>query len=115
MLAWQMFPEASTWQATIVRVTSAGERVDVREPWPGGYRWGDLVDERGFGAPFAEQDAGYGAAATLDTLQHALDWVAANTPGDGETAWLEAVVTYRHNDDPPTTVRLRSPVRDIAG
>ncbi len=111
VLAWQMFPEASRWQATIVRVTGDGERIDVREPWPGGYRWADLVEERRLRAPFTEQDASYGIAATLDLVQHAIDWVAANTPDDHETEWLEATVTYRHNADPPQTVVLTSPPR----
>lgn len=115
VLAWQMFPEASRWQATIVRVTATGERLDVREPWPGGYRWPDLVDERGLGSPFAERDASYGVDATVDMLQHALDWVAVNTPDDAETVWLEATVTYVRNADPPQTIVLRSVPRTVPG
>lgn len=111
VLAWQMFPEASRWRAEVVRVTADGDRIDVRAPWPGGYRWAELVDERGMGDPFAERDASYGIASTLDMLQHALDWVAVNTPNDHETVRLEATVTYRHNADPPRTVVLRSAPR----
>ena len=87
--------------------------VDVREPWPGGYRWDQLVAARGLGAPFGESDAAYGVDATLDGLQHALDWVANNTPRDGETQMLVATVTYRHNDDRPRVVVLRSVERGV--
>ncbi len=113
VLAWQMFPEASTWEAEIVRVTATGDRVDIREAWPGGYVWSDLVDARGLGTPHSEQPASYGVAVVLDTLQHALDWVAANTPQDGETRYLEAVVTHRHNDDPHERTVLRSADREL--
>jgi hypothetical protein len=112
-LAWQMFPEASVWQADIVRVTADGSRVDVREPWPGSYDWSDLVRARGVGTPFAERPASYGIAVTLDTLQHALDWVAGHTPNDGETVYLEATVTYQQNADPPAQVVLRSQARPL--
>jgi hypothetical protein len=111
VLAWQMFPEASRWQASIVRVTADGHRIDVREPWPGGYRWAELVDEPRLRDPFSEHDASYGIAATLDLFRQALDWVAAHTPRDDETVWLEATVTYRHNADPPLTVVLTSTPR----
>jgi hypothetical protein len=113
VLAWQMFPEASRWQAAIARVTADGERIDVREPWPGGYRWAELIDEPRLRDPFTEHDAAYGVAATLDLLGHALDWVAANTPQDGETVWLEATVSYRHNADPPQVVVLTSALRSV--
>ena len=33
-----MFPESSTWQADIVRVTDDGQRIPITEPWAG-YRW----------------------------------------------------------------------------
>ncbi len=112
VLAWQMFPEASTWQAEIVRVTATGDRIDIRETWPGGYRWPDMVDARGLGAPHSEQPASYGVAVVLDTLQHALDWVAVQTPRDDETAYLEAVVLHRRNDGPLQRTVLRSSVRE---
>jgi len=115
VLAWQMFPEASRWQATIVRIDAGGERVDVAHPFPGGYRWVDLVGAAGFGSPSVEQAASYGVAATLAMLEHALGWVAANTPDDHETVRLEAVVTYWRNADAPQTVVLRSPPREPSG
>src|SRR4051794_16955486 len=42
--AFQMFPEASTWRADVVRVTTDGRRVPVEVPWAG-YRWDDLVGD----------------------------------------------------------------------
>jgi hypothetical protein len=107
-LAWQMFPEASVWQADIVRITADGNRVDVRDPWPGSYEWSEMVRARGVGSPFAERPASYGIVVTLDTLQHALDWVATHTPNDRETLYLEATVSYQRNADQPTQVVLRS-------
>ncbi len=108
VFAWQMFPEASRWEADIVRVTESGARHDIAADWPGGYVWSRMVTESGLASPAGEGHAAYGIAATLDALQHALDWVAGNTPDDTETVYLEAVVRYRHNDDPPQTVVLRS-------
>lgn len=111
-LTWQMFPEASTWQAEISRITFDGRQIDVREPWTGGYEWSAMVDAGGLSTPFSERPASYGIAVALDRLQHALDWVATNTPRDDETARLVAVVTHRRNADPPQTTRLTSVTRD---
>ena len=111
VLAWQMFPESSRWQADIVRVTRDGDRHGLDAPWPGGYTWAGLVSESGLAAPATESNAAYGIEETLEALQHALDWVAANTPNDQETAYLEAMVRYRYNADPPRSVVLRSDVR----
>ncbi len=108
---FQMFPESSQWQAEIYRVLPDGTRVDVRDPWPGGYRWDDLVDARGLGAPFALHHADAGLAATVHLLDAALDWVAANTPDDRETVRLVAEVTLIHNDRSPVTVVLESDAR----
>jgi hypothetical protein len=82
--------------------------VDVREPWPGGYTWPALVSGKGLGDPFNEHGAVYGVDSTLHLLQGSLDWIAVNTPGDGETVHLEAVVSYRHNGRDPVVVVLRS-------
>ncbi len=112
LLAWQMFPEASRWQADVVRITADGGRHAVEAPWPGGYRWEELVTESGLSHPGTESHAAYGVDFTLRSLQHALDWVAQHTPADDETAYLEARVRYRHNDDPWRMVILRSADRE---
>jgi uncharacterized UPF0160 family protein len=43
---FQMFPESSTWRATVVRVTADGRRVPIERRWSG-YHWDQLVRDRG--------------------------------------------------------------------
>ncbi len=105
--AFQMFPEASTWQADIVRVTADGRRIPIDQPWFG-YRWDDLAGERGLGHPALRHHADAGLDNQLAFLAAALDWVAGHTPRDDETRYLEATVTAWHNDDGPVVQVLRS-------
>jgi hypothetical protein len=107
---FQMFPESSTWRADVVRVTGDGRRVPVEQPWSG-YRWDELVQDRGLRYPSVRHHADAGLANQLAFLEAALDWVADNTPRDAETRYLEARVTSWHNDDPPTVEVLRSGIR----
>lgn len=109
---FQMFREASTWQADIRRVTAGGERISIDEPWSG-YRWDELVPVRGLSNPDVRHHADAGLDNQLAFLEAALDWVARNTPDDRQTKYLEAVVTTWFNDDPPEVVVLRSRDRDI--
>jgi hypothetical protein len=111
--AFQMFPESSTWQADIVRVTADGGRIPITEPWAG-YRWGDLVEQRGLDRPDLRRHADAGVDNQLAFLDAALDWVAGHTPRDDETLYLEATVTYWHNTDAPDVVVLRSRDREVA-
>jgi hypothetical protein len=112
--AFQMFPESSTWRADVVRVTADGRRVPVELPWSG-YRWDELVRDRGLSYPSVRHHADAGLDNQLAFLDAALDWVASNTPRDGETRYLEARVTSWHNADPPEVAVLRSRVREGAG
>ena len=112
--AFQMFPESSTWRADVVRVTADGRRVPVELPWSG-YRWDELVSTRGLSYPSVRHHADAGLDNQLAFLDAALDWVASNTPRDGETRYLEARVTSWHNADPPRVEVLRSRVREGAG
>jgi hypothetical protein len=112
--AFQMFPESSTWRADVVRVTDDGRRVPVELPWSG-YRWDELVRDRGLSYPSVRHHADAGLDNQLAFLDAALDWVASNTPRDGETRYLEARVTSWHNADPPRVEVLRSRVREEAG
>jgi hypothetical protein len=112
--AFQMFPEASTWRAEVVRVTADGRRVPVALPWSG-YRWDELVRDRGLRYPAIRHHADAGLRNHLAFLQAALDWVARNTPNDRETRYLEARVTSWHNADPPRVELLRSRAREGAG
>ena len=110
--AFQMFPEASTWQADIVRVTLDGERVPIDQQWSG-YRWEELVPSRGLPYPGVRHHADAGVDNQLAFLDAALDYVAEHTPRDVETRYLEATVTYWHNADDPTVVVLRSDEREV--
>jgi hypothetical protein len=109
--AFQMFPESSTWRADVVRVTADGRRVPVEAGWAG-YRWEQLVQDRGLRYPALRHHADAGLDNQLAFLDSALDWVASNTPRDRETRYLEAVVTAWHNDDPARTEVLHSRVRE---
>jgi hypothetical protein len=111
--AFQMFPESSTWRADVVRVTADGRRVPVERPWSG-YRWDELVQSRGLRYPAVRHHADAGLDNQLAFLEAALDWVADNTPRDGETRYLEARVTSWHNADPPRVGVHTSRVREGA-
>jgi hypothetical protein len=111
---FQMFPESSTWRADVVRVTHDGRRVPVELPWSG-YRWDELVPNRGLAYPSVRHHADSGLDNQLAFLEEALDWVAGNTPRDRQTRYLEARVTSWHNDDPPRVELIRSDVRRGAG
>ncbi len=109
---YQMFPEASTWQADIVRVTHDGARVPITERWSG-YEWNELVGGRGLASPWRRHHADAGLDGQLAFLDAALTWVAANTPNDRETRYLEATVTAWHNLDPPSVLTMRTPDRSV--
>jgi hypothetical protein len=108
--AFQMFPESSTWRASVVRVTADGRRVPVEIPWAG-YRWDRLVQTRGLSYPSVRRHADSGLENQLAFLRAALDWVAGNTPRDHETRYLEARVTAWHNADPARVEVFRSQLR----
>jgi hypothetical protein len=112
--AFQMFPESSTWRADVVRVTADGRRVPIELSWAG-YRWEELVRDRGLSYPSVRHHADAGLDNQLAFLEAALDWVAGNTPRDRETRYLEARVTLWHNADPAQVEILRSSVREGAG
>lgn len=105
--AFRPFQESDTFRADIARVTLHGRRVSVREPWSG-YRWWDLVRERGLDHPERLSHASSGARSVIAFLDEALDWVAEHTPRDRETLYYAAEVTYFHNRRGPFHVSLRS-------
>jgi len=113
VLAFQMFDESSDWRADIVRVTTDGRRIPIDAPWPGGYQWAVMAPDRGLAYPQYEHHADAGVDNQLAFLEAALDWVAANTPADHETAYLEATVVYDRNTHGPTTVTYRSRARAV--
>jgi hypothetical protein len=111
--AFQMFPESSTWRADVVRVTADGRHVPIERPWSG-YRWDELVQDRGLRYPSIRHHADAGLENQLAFLDAALDWVASNTPRDRETRYLQATVTSWHNADAPRVAVFRSHVREGA-
>ena len=111
---FQMFPESSTWRADVVRVTADGRRIPVELAWSG-YRWEELVRDRGLSYPAVRHHADAGLDNQLAFLDAALDWVAGNTPRDRETRYLEARVTAWHNADRPRVEVIRSRVRKEGG
>jgi hypothetical protein len=111
VFGFQMFPEASTWQAEVVRVTRDGQRVPVSQPWAG-YDWNGLVGGVGLQNPSVRHHADAGLNNQLAYLRSSLNWVADHTPRDHDTRYLEARVTSWHNDDPARVVVYRSHDRD---
>ena len=105
--AFQPFNESSTWTADIVRVNWNGERLPIDDGWAG-YDWDTLVDMAALQGPSRLRHAYMGVGATIDFLDHALDWVAMNTPSDLDTRYLEATVTYYENTRGPHVTVLRS-------
>ncbi len=112
---FQPFNESSTWRADIVRVTDDGRRVPIDAPWPGGYRWDDLVGWDVLTRPAQLKQAYSGLDGTLDYLDQALDWVADHTPDDTQTRYLEADVTAYRNTRGPEHRVLRSHERELRG
>lgn len=105
--AFQPFNESSTWRADIVRVTWDGDRIPIGDAWAG-YEWDELVHMSALKRPDRLRHAYMGVGATVDFLDHALDWVATHTPRDAETRYLEATVTTFQNTRGPTVTVLRS-------
>lgn len=106
---FQMFPEASRWKADIVRVEADGSRVPLEDGWE--YRWSELVQGRGLTNPARWHHADAGLRGQIAFFEAALDWVAANTPDDTTTRYLEAEISYLDNGRGPTTITVRTPDR----
>ena len=110
-LAFQPFNESSTWRADIVRVTWDGQRIPIEGSWSG-YDRDTLVDMSALQHPDRLRHAYMGVGATVEFLEHALDWVSEHTPDDSETRYLVATVTYFENTRGPYQVVLRSDERE---
>jgi hypothetical protein len=112
---YQPFNESDTWRADLWRVTADGRRLPIDDGEWAGYSWNDLVGVPRLTDPDRTRHASAGAAATIDFLDEALDWVADHTPADTETSYLEAEVTWFHNTRGPFHTVLRSDAREEAG
>lgn len=120
IFGFHMFPEATTMQVRLGRITKAGE-----QPAPGGewsaqdatgqlrhFSWRDRVRDPVLSSLDARVFAGYGASTQLARLQRALDDVADHTPQDAETLRLVAHVTIWRNGRDPATSILESQARE---
>jgi hypothetical protein len=120
MFGFRMFPEASTMQVHLARITAAGEL-----PAPGGewsardasgqlrhFSWHDRVRDPVLAAIDARVFASYGADTQLARLGQALDDVADHVPEDAETVRLVARVTVWHNGRDPVLSTLESHTRE---
>ncbi len=111
---YQPFNESDTWQADLFRVTTDGERMPIVNGRWLDYSWDDLVGVPRLTRPGRLRHANSGAAATIDFLDEALDWVADHTPDDTETLYLEAEVTWFRNTRGPHHTVVRSEDREEA-
>jgi hypothetical protein len=116
VFGFRMFPEASTVEIHVMRVTAAGELPAPRGEWSARdasgqlrhFRWRDRVHDPVLGALDERVFASYGVDAQLARLQRALDDVAHHLDEDAETVGLRANVVVRKNGRDPYEVSLLS-------
>ena len=116
IFGFRMFPEASTMQVHLARLTAQGEQSVAGGEWSAvdrtgqrrHFSWRDRVRDPVLSSLDTRVFAAYGAEAQLARLQRALDDVADHTPEDAETVRLVAHVTVWHNGRDPVAVALES-------
>ena len=119
IFGFRMFPEASTLEVRLARVTRDGERAAPGGEWSAHdasgqlrhFAWRDRVRDPVLSSLDARVFASYGAATQLARLQRALDDVANHVPDDGETLKLVAHVTVWRNGREPVRSTLESHAR----
>jgi hypothetical protein len=118
ILSFRMFPEASTLEIHLSRVTAGGVVPLPRGEWtvagPGGdvrhFSWHDRVRDPVLSALDTRVFASYGVDAQLARLQRALDDVEAHLDGDRETIRLRAdVMVSKNGREPVPAVLLGRP------
>ncbi len=122
LFGFRMFPEASTLQIQLARVTKSGERPAAGGEWSARdlsgqlrhFAWRDRVRDPVLSSLDVRVFASSGAATQLARLQRALDDVADHIPEDEETLRLVAHVTVWQNGRDPVTTTLESPLRGRA-
>jgi hypothetical protein len=116
IFGFRMFPEASTVEIHVTRMTAAGDLPAPRGEWSARdasgqlrhFRWRDRVHDPVLGAVDERAFASYGVDAQLARLQRALDDVAEHLDEDAETVRLRANVVVRKNGGDPYEVTLLS-------
>ncbi len=119
IFGFRMFPEASTMQVRLARMTAAGEVAAPGGEWSARdasgqlrhFSWRDRVRDPVLSSLDARVFASYGADTQLARLGRALDDVADHLPEDAETERLVAHVTVWRNGRDPVTSTLESHAR----
>ncbi|MGD0676138.1 MAG: hypothetical protein ABSC94_12000 [Polyangiaceae bacterium] len=114
--AFQMFPEASTIEIHIFRLTAEGLVAAPGGEWaardPSGqlqhFSFHDRVHDPILGRLDTRVFASYGVDTQLARLRHALDDVVRHVPDDAETLRLRADVIVSRNGREVSTVTLLS-------
>jgi hypothetical protein len=119
IFGFRMFPEASTMEVRLARVTATGEVAAPGGEWSARdasgqlrhFSWRDRVKDPVLSSLDARIFASYGTGTQLARLGRALDDVADHVPEDAETVRLVAHVTVWRNGREPVTSTLESHVR----
>jgi hypothetical protein len=119
IFGFRMFPEASTLEIHLSRVTATATVPAPRGEWSAAaasgqlrhFSWRDRVQDPILELLDTRVFASYGVDAQLARLQRALDDVAGHLDGDDETIRLRADVVVRKNGADPALVTLLSPPR----
>ena len=119
IFGFRMFPEASTMQVRLARVTATGEVATPGGEWSARdasvqvrhFSWRDRVRDPVLSSLDTRVFASYGADTQLAHLGRALDDVADHLPEDAETERLVAHVTVWRNGRDPVTSTLESHAR----
>lgn len=114
ILSFRMFPESSTIEIHLSRVTAGGVVPVSRGEWtlmgaagePHHFSWHDRVRDPVLSTLDTRIFASYGVDVQLARLQRALDDVEAHLDGDRETIRLRADVTVAKNGREPVQVVL---------
>lgn len=120
IFGFHMFPEATTMQVHLARLTARGEQEAPGGEWSARdearqlrhFSWRDRVHDPVLSSLDVRVFASYGASTQLARLQRALDDLADHTPEDAETLRLVAHVTVWRNGRDPTTSTLESHPRE---
>jgi hypothetical protein len=123
IFSFNMFPEASTLEIHLSRLTDEGIVTAPQGEWnvpgpagtPRRFAWRDRVHDPVLRWIDARIFASYGVDVQLARLQHALDDMADHVDGDEVTVRLRADVEVRKNGRDPVTVVLLSHPRRRGG
>jgi hypothetical protein len=121
VFGFRMFPEASTLEIHLARVTEAGTIPAPRGEWAARddagqlrhFSWRDRVRDPVLEAIDVPRFASYGLDAQLARLARALDDAADHIDQDHETVQLRAEVTVSRNGREPRVIVLDSHVRRV--